>query len=173
MSSDPNCPFCQKLAAPAGWSADEVVWRFPHSLALLGPWQQYAGYCVLVSRTHATELSQLGPTRAASLDEMCRLAAAIEACFRPLKLNYELLGNQVPHLHWHLFPRYLTDPDRLRPVWFAIEDAELDPLEKRRLETGPVSRAEAVARLRTWLTDNGPPEVPEGAVPTPPARNDP
>jgi diadenosine tetraphosphate (Ap4A) HIT family hydrolase len=173
MSPDPNCPFCQKLSVPVGWAGDEVVWRFPHSVAVLGPWQHYAGYCVLVSRAHATELSQLGPVRAAFLDEMSRLAAAIEGCFRPLKLNYELLGNQVPHLHWHLFPRYDTDPDRRRPVWFAVEAAEADPAERRRLETGPVPRAEAVARLRTRLADDGAPHAPEGETGTPPARHAP
>ena len=37
--------------------------------------------------------------------------------FRPRKLNYELLGNSVPHLHWHLIPRYSDDPMRTVPVW--------------------------------------------------------
>lgn len=155
MGHDPNCPFCQKLAAPDGWPVEDIVWQFPHSVAVLGPWQYYAGYCVLIARDHASELNHLGPARAAYLDEMCVLAAAIEACFKPLKLNYELLGNQVPHLHWHLFPRYATDPDRRRAVWFALDDAEADVAEKRRLETGPVPRAGAAARLRDWLTANG------------------
>ena len=159
MTPEPNCPFCKKLADPAGWPASDVVWRFPNSVAILGPWQQYTGYCMLVAREHATELSQLGPARGAYLDEMATLSAAIEACFKPHKLNYELLGNQVPHLHWHLFPRYITDPDRLRPVWFTIEDAETDPVEKRRLEIGSVSRDEAVARLRDFLTRNGAPRA--------------
>jgi diadenosine tetraphosphate (Ap4A) HIT family hydrolase len=154
MPSDPNCPFCQKLADPNGWPASDVVWQFPHSIAVLGPWQLYTGYCVLVAREHATELSQLGPTRAAHLEEMAVLAAAIEACFRPLKMNYELLGNQVPHLHWHLFPRYIIDPDRRRAVWFALEHADHDPNEQRHLETGTVPRAESVARLRQWLKAN-------------------
>jgi diadenosine tetraphosphate (Ap4A) HIT family hydrolase len=163
MTPDPNCPFCARLAKPDGWPAEDVVWRFPHSVAVLGAWQQYTGYCVLVSREHATELSQLGPARAAFLEEMSLLAAAIESCFRPLKLNYELLGNQVPHLHWHLFPRYITDPDRRRPVWFALEDAETDTAEKRRLESGSVPRAETVARLRDWLTNNHAPKAPGAA----------
>ena len=60
-----DCPFCRKLADPDGWPADEVVWRFPHAVAVLGPWQFYTGYCVLISRMHATELSGLGPDRAA------------------------------------------------------------------------------------------------------------
>jgi diadenosine tetraphosphate (Ap4A) HIT family hydrolase len=158
MSHDPDCPFCRKLADPNGWPAEDVVWRFPHSVAVLGPWQFYTGYCLLVSRGHATELSQLGPQRAEFLDDMAALAEAIEACFRPHKLNYELLGNQVPHLHWHLFPRSADDPDRLRPVWLALDRVETDPAEKERLSTGPVPRAEAAGRLRDWLRTNLPAE---------------
>jgi diadenosine tetraphosphate (Ap4A) HIT family hydrolase len=151
MNRDPNCPFCTKLADPAGWPADDIVWEFPHSIAVLGPWQYFTGYCVLVSRDHATELSKLGSHRAAFLEEMATLAAAIEGCFHPHKLNYELLGNLVPHLHWHIFPRAADDPDRLRPVWFALDNAESDAGEKGRLETGTVSRMETRERLRKWL----------------------
>jgi diadenosine tetraphosphate (Ap4A) HIT family hydrolase len=154
MTRDADCPFCRKLADPDGWPAADVVWTFPHSVAVLGPWQFYTGYCLLVSRKHAAELSQLGSARLSYLADMALLAEAIEACFDPHKLNYELLGNQVPHLHWHLFPRYAGDPDRLRPVWFALEKADADPVEKKRLETGAVPRAEAANRLRDWLSKN-------------------
>ena len=151
MPSDPACPFCQKLADPNGWPAADIVWQFPHSVAVLGTWQFYTGYCVLIARTHARELSQLGEHRTAFLNEMATLAEAIEACFRPHKLNYELLGNQVPHPHWHLFPRPADDPDPLRPVWFTLDKAETDPAEKRRLETGSMPRTETAAHLRDWL----------------------
>jgi len=147
-----ECPFCRKVADPNGWPAADIVWQFPHSVAVLGPWQYYTGYCMLVSREHASELSQLGENRAAFLDEMATLAEAIETCFRPHKLNYELLGNQVPHLHWHLFPRSSNDPDRLRPVWFALDRAEKDADEKLYLETGRVPRGEAAQLLCDWLT---------------------
>lgn len=146
-----DCPFCTKLADPLGWPEADIVWRFPHSVALLGPWQWFTGYCMLVSRDHATELSGLGKKRAAFLDEMSTLAEAIEACFQPHKLNYELLGNVVPHLHWHVFPRRADDPDRLKPVWLALDRAERDLAEKQRLETGTVPREEVAERLRTWL----------------------
>jgi diadenosine tetraphosphate (Ap4A) HIT family hydrolase len=160
MAPDPPCPFCTKLADPAGWPADEAVWNFRYSVAFLGRWQYYTGYCVLVARAHASELSQLGSSRSEFLNEMSILAAAIERCFQPHKLNYELLGNQVPHLHWHLFPRSVSDPDRRRPVWFAIESAEADPAATQRLESGIRSRAESIARLRGWLIANAPPEAP-------------
>ena len=52
---------------------------------------------------------------------MCLLAQAIDLCFQPRKMNYEALGNQVAHLHWHLFPRRHDDPETLKAVWLAIE----------------------------------------------------
>src|SRR5262249_44891790 len=113
-----DCPLCRKLTSLDRLPPSEVVWQFPRSVALLGPWQYYHGYCVLVARTHVRELSELPDTeRREYLVEMCLLAAAIESCFRPHKLNYELLGNQVPHPHWHLFPRSQDDPEALKPVW--------------------------------------------------------
>jgi diadenosine tetraphosphate (Ap4A) HIT family hydrolase len=153
MEANPtDCPLCRKLADLDALPAEEVVWRFPHSFALLGPWQYYQGYCLLISRRHATELNGLDvEERRAYLVEMCLLARALEECFRPRKLNYELLGNQVPHLHWHLFPRYNADADALKPVWLALDRAERDAEERRRLETGPRDRAATAEEIRRRL----------------------
>jgi diadenosine tetraphosphate (Ap4A) HIT family hydrolase len=142
---------CGKLTGLHGWPAADVAWNFPNSVAVLGPWQFYTGYCLLIARKHAAELSQLGEHRTAFLNEMATLAEAIEGCFQPHKLNYELLGNQVPHLHWHNFPRRADDPDRLKPAWLALDRADLDLAERARLENGPIPRSEIAARLRQAL----------------------
>src|SRR4051794_12988521 len=119
------CPFCNKLTHLHELHVGEIVWQFPHSVALLGPWQYYTGYCVLFSRQHTTELHLLPePVRKAFLDEMVVLAQAITTTFTPRKMNYELLGNQVAHLHWHLFPRQEEDPEALKAVWLALDRAE-------------------------------------------------
>jgi diadenosine tetraphosphate (Ap4A) HIT family hydrolase len=163
MNPHPDCPFCAKLAAPVGgangWAEAEVVWQFPHSVAVLGPWQFYTGYCVLVSREHATELHHLRANQSSFLGEMATLAEAVGACFNPHKLNCELLGNVVPHLHWHVFPRSAHDPERLNPVWLALERAKSDPAEKLRLETGTVPLPEVRACLQRWLTANSAPKL--------------
>jgi diadenosine tetraphosphate (Ap4A) HIT family hydrolase len=154
--SHPDCPFCRKLAELGAMPAGEIVWRFPHSVAFLGPWQFYRGYCVLISRRHARELSELpDEVRRDYLEEMCLLARAIERGFTPHKLNYELLGNQVPHLHWHLFPRSSDDPDRLSPVWLALDRAERDPAERLRLQAAQLDRAAIVSALRQSLAALG------------------
>jgi diadenosine tetraphosphate (Ap4A) HIT family hydrolase len=132
--------------------ADEIVWQFEHSVAFLGPWQFYHGYCILASRLHASELSQLDDeTRLYFLDEMCTLARAIEECFRPKKLNYEMLGNQTPHLHWHVIPRYRGDPDAAHPIWSTIERVRDNKPERQKLKTGPMGRAETIALLQEKL----------------------
>jgi diadenosine tetraphosphate (Ap4A) HIT family hydrolase len=146
-----NCSLCDKLhSLPI--SADEVVWEFPCSVVLLGPWQYYTGYCIVVARQHAGELFQLDDAQLHGyLGEMLVVARAIQACFHPRKLNYEMLGNQVPHPHWHLFPRRADDPDSLKPVWLAIDRAEREPAERERLQTGLLPRAEILQRLKRQI----------------------
>jgi diadenosine tetraphosphate (Ap4A) HIT family hydrolase len=40
-----------------------------------------------------------------------------------VKVNYDVLGNSVPHLHTHVMPRYADDP---RPGW-PFPFPETDP----------------------------------------------
>jgi hypothetical protein len=57
------------------------------------------------------------------------VAQMIERVFAPCHMNYQLLGNLVPHLHVHLVPRYLDDPAPGRPLpWEpkALADSEFD-----------------------------------------------
>ena len=146
------CPFCRTLADLSALPADELVAELPHAVVLLGRWQYYHGYCLVVARRHATELSQLSDAeRHGYFDAMCRVARAIEECFQPCKLNYELLGNQEPHLHWHLFPRYREDPERLQPVWLTLERAESSITSQQLCADGPLERATTAATLREKL----------------------
>jgi diadenosine tetraphosphate (Ap4A) HIT family hydrolase len=125
-----------------------VVWEFPQSVVVLGAWQFFEGYCIALSRYHVRELYELEKTvRHAYVDEIAVLGKALASAFKPRKLNVEMLGNQVPHLHCHLFPRYESDPERLKPVWVAIDRADRDQEERRRLEAPSVSRED----LREWI----------------------
>ncbi|HMP59594.1 MAG TPA: HIT family protein, partial [Gemmatales bacterium] len=141
-----------------------LVWTFPHSMAVLGPWQRYWGYCILISRLHADELLDLPADAARGLfDEMMLLGEAIRDVVRPRKLNFELLGNQVAHPHWHIFPRPADDPHPLQPVWVDLADAERDETQRQLWETGPVPSAETIARLRQALARRVEPVGGEGA----------
>ena len=76
-----------------------------------------------------TELTE--PEAAAYGREVLRVARALEQVLQPVKLNYDVLGNSVPHLHTHIVPRYADDP---RPGWpFPFPDPDPPPMRDERL----------------------------------------
>ena len=125
--SEPACVFCPVVEAlasnetyqPAGsTSVYRRIKVLPASIAVLGHDQFYPGYSLVIAKSHATELYQM-PERESTqyFEDMLKVAKAMAAAFTPNKMNYELLGNTVAHLHWHLFPRYTWDPNPTRPTW--------------------------------------------------------
>ena len=78
------------------------------------------GYAILIyKRAHVAELFQLErEVLIAYSEDLAKVAKAIHDTYRPHKINYELLGNVVPHLHWHVIPRRKSDPIELHwPIW--------------------------------------------------------
>jgi diadenosine tetraphosphate (Ap4A) HIT family hydrolase len=102
--------------------------------------QFFTGWTVLVLKRHATELFHLSrDERACLIEEVAFVADGLAEEFHAVKINYELLGNQLPHIHWHLIPRLATDPHRLEPVWRIAH-------EPRPLSSG--EHEDMMARLR-------------------------
>jgi diadenosine tetraphosphate (Ap4A) HIT family hydrolase len=50
---------------------------------------------------------------------VCAVEVAQRALLRPDKVNLASLGNVVPHLHWHVIPRWRDDRHFPQPVWAA------------------------------------------------------
>lgn len=76
-----------------------------------------AGYVCLVSRLHAVDLHNLTVIQAAAfMHDAHRVSSALSAVTRSVKLNYEIHGNTLPHLHMHFFPRYVGDPFEGRAI---------------------------------------------------------
>jgi diadenosine tetraphosphate (Ap4A) HIT family hydrolase len=81
------------------------------------------GYVVVIWRgRHVAEPTDL------SLDErvgywcdIVEVGAAVERLYRPKKMNYMMLGNQLPHLHTHVIPRYEHDAAPGAPFPFPAE----------------------------------------------------
>jgi diadenosine tetraphosphate (Ap4A) HIT family hydrolase len=74
------------------------------------------GYTVVIWRgRHVAEPTELEPDEATAYWlEVLRVGRALEKHLQPVKLNYDVLGNSLPHLHTHVIPRYAEDP---RPGW--------------------------------------------------------
>lgn len=105
------------------------VHAFDSSLAVLAPNQYYRGRCELWLKAHHTELFLLpSEMRDAFAREAAVLGQAIASLLSPRKMNWEILGNTVPHLHCHVIPRYSWDPLPKRPIW---ENREFKKVERR------------------------------------------
>jgi diadenosine tetraphosphate (Ap4A) HIT family hydrolase len=75
------------------------------------------GYVCLVSRVHAVELHELDvATAEAFMRDLRRVSKAVHGATGAVKLNYEIHGNTLPHLHMHFFPRYAGDPFEGRAI---------------------------------------------------------
>ena len=81
---------------------------------------------------HVVEPTELDNEEAAKYGrEVLAVGCALETVFAPVKVNYNVLGNWVPHLHTHLVPRYADDP---RPGWpFPFPEPDPPPMPEERL----------------------------------------
>ena len=96
--------------------------RLSTGLVRLNPTQWFRGATFFVATSCVAELHELArPIRAAHLMEMSDVAQAMFQAFSPRKLNYEALGNTVPHLHWWLTPRYDDDSRPRAPIWEDLD----------------------------------------------------
>lgn len=134
-----SCPMCRRWSA----EADLQIAEFSHSYLMLNRDQYFPGYCFLISKQHVTELFHLTPDiRRELIEEVAKVAEVLADLFKPDKLNYELLGNMVPHMHWHLVPRFVEDPLWPRPIWSEPHEALVLP---------PAACAERVRLIRKAL----------------------
>jgi diadenosine tetraphosphate (Ap4A) HIT family hydrolase len=135
--SEPACVMCERVAGEGPhFIADLDACR-----AYLNPDQFFPGWVFVVLRRHARELYELSRgERARVMEDVAWVARALAQVYRPEKMNYELLGNQVAHIHWHLVPRVAGDPEPRWPVW-RVEH------EPKTLAAGEIAgRIEAIRR---------------------------
>lgn len=116
--------------------------------AVLGWFQRFKGYSVFVCKQHAAELHELPyDFKIKFLDEMSLVAEAIFNVYQPDKMNYELLGNGVSHLHWHLYPRVKGDTPKTGPIWQLPEEE----LRDEKYRPNPDEIKDCVKKLRAEI----------------------
>ena len=121
------------VACEGSWPAsDHRIADLGRTTAYLHDDQFFPGWTVLVLKRHATELFELEASeRAAVLDEVAETGRGLFQAFAAIKINYALLGNVLPHIHWHVIPRLASDAQLRDAVW-AVPHAPLALDSERR-----------------------------------------
>jgi diadenosine tetraphosphate (Ap4A) HIT family hydrolase len=108
-----NCVYCDRVS-------ESVVWSDAHCRVIHVVDAKFAGLCRVVWNRHVAEFSDLDETARIHL---MRVVAGVENGLRELlqpdKINLASLGTAVPHLHWHVVPRYRDDSHYPEPIWGA------------------------------------------------------
>jgi len=69
--------------------------------------QSHPGRCVVAYKDHVKEPFELAETdRNAFMEDVCRVAEAMQKAFSPAKINYGAYSDKLPHLHFHIVPKY-------------------------------------------------------------------
>lgn len=117
-----KCLICKRITAIKEKNNPYFVRELKTGYIVLGDYQFYKGYTLFLCKMHVPELHMLSnPYQKLFLEELAYVGKAVFTAFRPIKLNYEILGNNDPHLHCHIFPRYINDPNKTQPIWVIPE----------------------------------------------------
>lgn len=112
-TNQPPCPLCQ----PA---AEQLLWRDSGCRVILTSDPDYPAFCRVIWNEHVREMTDLAPAqRAHFLAVVFAVEQALLDLIHPGKINLASLGNQVPHLHWHVIARFDDDAHFPDPVWAA------------------------------------------------------
>lgn len=78
----------------------------------------HPGFCRVILNAHVKEMTDLGEAeRARLMGVVYEVERALRELLSPEKINLACFGNLVPHLHWHVIPRFADDPHFPQPVW--------------------------------------------------------
>jgi len=111
--TDAACPLCAIAGAPALWRNAKLS-----VIAVDDP--DYPGYVRVVWHAHTAEMTDLAPEdRLLVMAVVLEVEAAQRDHLGPDKVNLAEFGNMVPHLHWHVIPRWRGDRHFPDAVWAA------------------------------------------------------
>jgi len=135
--STAQCVFCQS-------EGGTILWQEPLLRVVRAEEAGYAGFCRIILQRHVGEMTDLAP---AERLRVMTVVFAVEHVLRnlmsPDKINLASLGNQTPHLHWHVIARFQADRHFPDAVWSAPKRVAKQPAQ--------VSDAELTQALHTAL----------------------
>jgi diadenosine tetraphosphate (Ap4A) HIT family hydrolase len=111
-----KCPICNYETK---WENYDLVVKLEYSTVYASMRAQGGlwGNCMIVSKKHVIEFSDFSPEELSNfISDMQKTVVALKVVSRAVRINMEQHGNTIPHLHIHLFPRYIDDLNAGRPI---------------------------------------------------------
>lgn len=107
---------CELCDNPGG----DLVWQNALCRVVRVNDPDYPGFCRVILNRHVKEMADLPENERQSLMQVVfAVEQALTSLMRPEKINLASLGNLVPHVHWHVIPRFHDDPHFPQPIWAA------------------------------------------------------
>lgn len=141
---------CELCASPGG----EIVWEDALCRVVRVADPDYPGFCRVIWRAHVAEMTDLpGAERRHLMGLVFAVEAALRGLYRADKVNLASFGNMVPHLHWHVIPRFRDDRHFPQPVFAA---PHRPASRNRRPEAASAALHEAIVRALAEEQGGGP-----------------
>ena len=111
----------------------------------------YPGFCRVIWQDHVKEVTDLSELdRMLMMDVLWQVELVVREVMQPDKINLASFGNVVPHLHWHVIPRYADDAHFPQPIWGQVQRApQLQSLQMKR-ERVDALRVKMEQKLKTY-----------------------
>jgi diadenosine tetraphosphate (Ap4A) HIT family hydrolase len=94
------------------------MWKDDFARVVLVGDADYPGFCRVILNAHRNEMTALSTAdRARLMEVVFAVECALRELLAPDKINLASFGNVVPHLHWHVIPRFADDPHFPNSVW--------------------------------------------------------
>ena len=108
-----TCPLCNE-------QGERRVWQDAYCRVIVVDDVDYPGFCRVIWNTHSKEMTDLtADEQAHFMNRVFAVEAVLRELLHPAKINLASLGNQTPHLHWHVIPRYSDDAHFPNSIWSA------------------------------------------------------
>jgi diadenosine tetraphosphate (Ap4A) HIT family hydrolase len=114
-----DCELCNSAGG-------HLLWQDEFSRAVLVDDNDYPGFCRVILKRHVKEMTELtNADRIRLMNVVFAVETTVGELARPDKINLASFGNAVPHLHWHVIPRWRSDRHFPKPVWANAERAAI------------------------------------------------